>query len=94
MIVGIPLVISATGNSANWYLPEGDHSLFFTASSWGSATLQVSPNGNDYVSAEDSEGAITLTANKAIRVTGGCFYRLNVTSAPASITVQARPADR
>ncbi len=94
MIIGIPLVISATGNSAAWYLPEGDHTLFFTASSWGSAALQVSPNGTDYVPARDAAGAISLTASTAIRVTGGCFYRLNVSTLPASITVQARPADR
>jgi hypothetical protein len=94
MIIGLPLTVSSSGNSASWYLPEGDHTLFFSAAGWGIAALQVSPDDSNWFAARDSAGEVSLTANIALRVSGGNYYRLNVSTYTNPILIKARPSDR
>jgi hypothetical protein len=91
----LPLTISASGVSAGFYLPPGDNWLFLRAGSWGSATLQVSPDDSagSFVDARDSAGnVVTITSNWQNPVAGGAVYRLNVTAYTAPITVASRRA--
>ena len=93
----IPLVISASGNSAGFSLPSGEHWLVIKAASWGSATLQVSPDNSagSFEDAKDENGdAIAITGNWNYPIAGGVFYRLNVTAYTAPITINARRASR
>ncbi len=90
----LPLLVSSSGNSQSFYVPEGDHSLVITASSWGSAALQVSFDNITFMAAEDGAGAITFTANKSIVISGNLFYRLNVSSYSAQITVNCRVSEK
>jgi hypothetical protein len=91
----LPLTISASGVSAGFYLPPGDNWLFIEATSWGSATLQISKNDatGSFNDAEDENGnAIVFTKNFSKPIAGGAVYRLNVTAYTSPITVDTRRA--
>ncbi len=83
------IVASATGASDELFLEakeEGqDYTLFFIASAWGSATLQISPDNVSWADYEiDVSGVglsvVTKTKNSTVRAPGDCYYRLNVNS--------------
>ena len=90
----LPLVVSASGNSQSFYVPGGDQNLSFTASSWGSAALEVSFDNVTFMPAFVNGSALTLTANRSVVVPGNMFYRLNVGTYTNPITINARIADR
>lgn len=89
------ITISASGNSNGLTVPIGDCWLFIKAASWGSATLQVSPDDSSgsFEDAKDENGdAIVITSNWQYPMAGGVTYRLNVTSYSAPITFSFREA--
>jgi hypothetical protein len=90
----LPLLVSASGLSQSFYIPDGDHSLVVTASSWGSAALEVSFDNITFMPAENSNSPIVFVSNKSIIISGNLFYRLNVSSYTDTITVNSRIADK
>jgi len=89
------IVTTGTGYSVEIFLPEKengqDWSLSASASSWGSATLQNSADRTNWGDTLDQTNtAVTFTANKSVRVQGNMSYRINVSSHAAAITILAK----
>lgn len=89
------IVTAGTGASDHIFLtekPNGqDWTLSAFASSWGDADLEVSADGTNWGDCESSPGnVVNFTANGSVRVAGNLYYRLNVTTHAAVITVLAK----
>ena len=82
------MIIDVTGDGATDAIVcgEGDHIGAIEATTWdgASVTLQESVSGSAFVDSDDpynTGNALTRTENgKAFRLTGGCQYRVNVSS--------------
>lgn len=85
---------TATGGSSSLLLPSGsDWVLSITSSTWGDADLQGSVDGTTFIDVEDklvSGSVVNLSANKLVRVSGGMYYRLDVNTYSADITIKAK----
>ena len=86
------VVTAGTGQAADWITlpPEGDYVLHITwAGSAGDADLTMRPVGGTFRDAYDSAGVVNITANKSVRVSGGCDYSLDVTTHTSAATMVA-----
>jgi hypothetical protein len=88
------IVTTGTGDSDQLNLSKGEHVLIFKwAGTPGSATLQVG-YGSTFVDAEDEAGPVTIAADMAVRVPGGCLYQVNVATHTSVLTVTPIPTVR
>lgn len=86
------ITTTGTGASNSIRLPGGgDWVLVVTwAGGAGDADLQCSYDGTNFVDVENSsESVVNITSNKAIRVSGSLYYRLNVNTHTSAATVNA-----
>lgn len=85
------IVTTGTGQASDWVtLAEGDHVLHFTwAGSAGDADLQMRPPGGTFRDTEDSAGVVNITANRSVRVSGGCDYSVDVNTHTSALRVEA-----
>lgn len=87
-----PIVTTGTGASDFFFLYEkeegNDWTLSAFASAWGSATLQNSADGVNWGDTLDQTNTVvTFAANKSVRVPGNMYYRLNVATHTAVMTL-------
>jgi len=89
------IVTSGTGASDHIFLLEKQNGLpwhlFLSSGTWGDADLQASGDGVAWGDAETSPGNVAnFTANGSCVVPGNSYYRLNVTTHSAAITLLAK----
>ena len=85
---------SAAGASASVQLENGYFAAFVSAAGWGEVVIQVSDDGIDWYDAELYSGGVVISANKAIRLLGGLYYRLNVLDYDSPVTMKVVPTIR
>ena len=85
------VLTTGTGQAVDWLtLAEGDHILHITwAGSPGDADVTLRPPNGTFRDAYDSAGVVNITANKSVRVAGGCDYSLDVTTHTSAATMVA-----
>lgn len=91
---GRRITATGTGASDHIFLHEKenghDWTLSLASGTWGSADLQASADGTNWGDVKDSAGTvINHTANGFNRVAGNMFYRLDVNTYSADITLIA-----
>lgn len=88
------ITTTGTGASDEIFLQEKENGLDWTlsvfSSSWGDADLQVSSDGTNWGDALDASGVVNFTANKSVIVPGNMYYRLDVNTHAAVITLLAK----
>lgn len=89
------IITTGTGASDSIFLESKesgqDWTLFASSGTWGDADLQASGDGTAWGDAETSPGeVVNFVANGSVRVPGNCFYRLDVNTHSAAITLLAK----
>lgn len=88
------IVTTATGASDSIFQESKesgqDWTLFVSCGTWGDADLQASADGVNWGDAKDAAGVVNFVENGSVRVPGNCYYRLNVTTHSAVITLIAK----
>ena len=89
------IITTGTGQAADWLtLSSGDHVLHFTwVGSPGDADLQLRPSSGTFRDAENSSGVVNITANRSVRVSGGCDYSVDVNTHTSVLYVEASKCD-
>lgn len=88
------ITATGTGVTDGIQLSSGSAwALQITSGTWGVASIESSADGGtNYTTVFDQTNtAISLTANRTYRIAGGLKYRLNVSSYSAPITMVAQP---
>jgi hypothetical protein len=73
--------ITATGTGATSQvisLPDGIFNLFISSSGWGSTKIEVSPDGTNWFTLQDSGSDLSISSNYVTEINGGLILRLNV----------------
>ena len=94
MSANYTITATTTGTTDGVQLSAGSAwALQITSGTWGVASIESSADGGtNYTTVFDQTNtAISLTANRTYRVVGGLKYRLNVSSYSAAITMVAQP---
>lgn len=80
-------VTKSSSGTSDPVFADAESALIITSDSWGAATIEISGDGVNYVTLENTSGTIALTGNKGIFVYGGLFYRLNISAYTSPVTM-------
>lgn len=92
-ISGLPLVISANGNSAAFqFFVESEHAIQVRCDSWGSsqAALQFSLDGTNFDPVRKNGEPVVFTENDGQVLEGNIWYRFATTNYSSPITITGR----
>lgn len=92
---GHEITATGTGASNHIFLADKENGQLWTlgvsSGTWGDADLQASADGTNWGDVKDSAGSVVnYTANSFSVVRGNMYYRLDVNTHSANITLLAK----